>query len=895
MTSLTTKSKTIKITYWNANGLRHKIGELIHYIDKHNVDIIIISETRLDENIKLKFKKFKTYRQDVSARRGGIALLIRQNIPHQLIQNIDTIIENITIKLQNKTIICGAYAKPRIRINDKDYDNIFNLGNKVLILGDLNCRHKSWNNKLNNRNGNNLLHYIEQHNIQIKTTNIPTHYPENSMTPTYIDIGINKNITKISELTVHKELSSDHLPIYIELYDKINTDNETKTWTFKNTNWKIFGKLLTAEIQIQSEIKTPEKLDEVVDSFTKILQKTRDKTATKISLKPKEDNLPTEILDLIKFKNKIKNKWTKHRRLQDRIRLQALQDTIKDKITTHKNNAWSEILRGLSVQDNSLWKLTKRLKNKFQQIPSLDNTTAQTNKEKAETLAITLKQTFCEIPDNTERQKDITKTAKEITNTTKTTTHEENKKLLITAKQLSTILKQLPPNKAPGSDEIANIILKNLPKKAFIQLLHIINNTIRHQHFPTPWKNSIIIPILKPNKNPNEPKSYRPISLLPAMSKVTEKCILNKILDAELDKIIPDTQLGFKKGNSTIHALAKLTQDATNNFNKQHSTVTLALDLEKAFDTVWHNGLIYKLHKIHKIPLHFTKLIHSYITDRTFQVKVGSDLSKIQKTKAGVPQGTVLSPILFNMYVADIPDYINTETLQFADDTILYAGSFSAATACSKIKQHLTKLLPWYEQWKLNINTNKSACSVLTRKFTNINIFMPPIINKQKIQVTKQIKYLGVILDQRLKFVQNVSHTLQKTFLATQSLYALLSPKSQMSLQNKLTIYKAIIRPVMTYAAPIWCGMSDTQYYRLQKMQNKLLRSITKSDRYVRVQELHDMTKIQYIQEHCLELANKFYETKINNTPITADLTKIKRHHEHKHKPIYHRLQVYQQ
>lgn len=425
--------------------------------------------------------------------------------------------------------------------------------------------------------------------------------------------------------------------------------------------------------------------------------------------------------------------------------------------------------------------------------------------------------------------------------------------------------------------------------------MYIINAIFLLQHFPLSWKSATVIPILKPGKPTHDPNSYRPISLLNMLAKLAERCILQKINKFKLTAKIPDNQFGFKPGHSTTLLVSKLVTDVQDKANQSMNTVLLSLDIKRAFDTVWHSGLIYKLFSYHNFPLYFISLFHSYLKNRTFTVKVGNSHSNIKTITAGVPQGTVLSPILYNLYLSDLPTYPNTKTALFADDTLIYAHSFYAEAAKRQILSHLTTLIPYYNKWKISINSSKSESLVLTKKFTNNRIIVPLSINNEPIPIVRRAKYLGVVLDERLSFKPQVSYLMQKAYLAMQKLYTLLSPKSHLSPANKLLLYQQVIRPVITYAAPVWCSMSDTQFARLQRMQNKFLRCVTSSNRYTRIRDLHHMTNLQTIKNYVTDIANKFYLTKPQNSKITLNMTHVRDTPEAHitHKPPYHRLPMY--
>ena len=190
-------------------------------------------------------------------------------------------------------------------------------------------------------------------------------------------------------------------------------------------------------------------------------------------------------------------------------------------------------------------------------------------------------------------------------------------------------------------------------------------------YFPAVWKTAIVIPVHKPGKPKNEITSYRPVSLLPTLSKIFEKVILTRLQQHTVtDEIIPPFQFGFREGHSTSHQVRRVVNYIKEGFRVKKSTGMIMLDLTSAFDSVWHDGLIFKLAALN-YPRYLISIVNSYITERTFQVKVGSTLSKVEHVPAGVPQGSVVSPELFNIYMADLPIPSECLVAQYADDIAL--------------------------------------------------------------------------------------------------------------------------------------------------------------------------------------------------------------------------------
>jgi hypothetical protein len=259
----------------------------------------------------------------------------------------------------------------------------------------------------------------------------------------------------------------------------------------------------------------------------------------------------------------------------------------------------------------------------------------------------------------------------------------------ITTDEVKSIITHLKNSKAPGPDGIRPILLKNLPESALQALTNIYNNCMISLYVPTAWKTAYTIMIPKPGKSPNDPKSYRPISLLNITGKIFERILTNRLnLVLESNNLLPPEQFGFRAQRSTHNPIVELQTDITKHANLAECTVGVFLDIERAFDKVWHDGLIQKLFNI-RLNLKFVKLISSFLSNRSCRVKVQNNLSNPIELKAGVPQGSVLSPLLYIVYCSDFPvsGTFRTKTRMFADDTAIWTSHRSAEKAASIIHQ----------------------------------------------------------------------------------------------------------------------------------------------------------------------------------------------------------------
>ncbi|RZB38984.1 Exo endo phos domain containing protein [Asbolus verrucosus] len=251
-----------KIVTWNANGIRHKIDELIAFVSQNKADVIAINETKLNKNDRFKIKNYNVIRQDRDdgARAGGVAIIIRKGITFKVIKNMkQTSFRENSNKTDSQRD--NVYNKPLNNFTENDLKVLNRIPGKVVIMGDFNAKHLNWGCNRINTNGTVIKYFTEKTELMMHFSDEPTHFPENNMTPTTIDIFLTKNIN-IEKPTSLYELNSDHNPVVTHI-EQVFTENTTKTITsFKNTNWIKFRKTLDSLITINDNIKNTQQLEQ---------------------------------------------------------------------------------------------------------------------------------------------------------------------------------------------------------------------------------------------------------------------------------------------------------------------------------------------------------------------------------------------------------------------------------------------------------------------------------------------------------------------------------------------------------------------------------------------------------------------------------------------------------
>ena len=324
------------------------------------------------KNHNLKIKNYNCLRKGRDNSAGGVAIFIKNNIPFKEVKVNGIIsLEHICVKLVSDIYLIAAYNNPSNEFTTKEIEKLMKVGDKVILYGDLNARHTAWNCHIVNRRGLVIFDFVQNNNCSLLYPNECTNYPANGMTPTTIDIGLNKNVRSLSEVRVAHELSSDHIPVLFSLGGQHKIIKNRTIFDYDKADWLKFHKLLTKNIIMTPKIGNSVDLEKEVQRFTNILQNTINKTIPKKPLGDVRDNLPPQILDNIHEKRRTRKEWQRTKNADIKILLNKQTRLIRSDILKFRNQNWQNKLLKLNPNNNSLWKMTKILKTEYQPIPTL--------------------------------------------------------------------------------------------------------------------------------------------------------------------------------------------------------------------------------------------------------------------------------------------------------------------------------------------------------------------------------------------------------------------------------------------------------------------------------------------------------------------------------------------
>ena len=357
--------------------------------------------------------------------------------------------------------------------------------------------------------------------------------------------------------------------------------------------------------------------------------------------------------------------------------------------------------------------------------------------------------------------------------------------------------------------------------------------------------------LIKPDKPPSQTSSYRSISLLSAIMKLFER-----VIEKRLRKHLEDNcffskyQSVLKKSKSTNGHLFRLSQTIMESFNRGEHVIAALPDVEKAFDNVWHNGLRYKICQL-DLP---TKWLSDFLVGRVIQVKIEGFLSPKVYPKAGVPQGSNLSPLLFIIYVNDMPNpsHHQTNKSQFAYDACQWAVSKNIDLAAKYLQRDIDKLARWHAKWRIKLNPEKTKVILFSKSQTAIRAEPALSLYSDLLSYHPHIKFLGITFDNRMTFTKHFEEILERCNQKFYRLTILVNKKWGASPATILQIYKQCVIPIFEYGIVSTITVSETVITKIQRVQNSFIRLALRLPKYVSACLLDELSGHPHVRERLI-------------------------------------------
>jgi hypothetical protein len=394
----------------------------------------------------------------------------------------------------------------------------------------------------------------------------------------------------------------------------------------------------------------------------------------------------------------------------------------------------------------------------------------------------------------------------------------------VTTIEIKSAIAKLKTSASPGQDSIKPNIIKLVSDEISQPLTHVINLIFQHNTVPDKLKFANITPIYKAG-DPKQVQNYRPISVLPAFSKIVERLIHDRIYNfLQEHNVISDCQYGFRKKYSTEMALAVTIDNITKSLDSKKHVIGLFLDLKKAFDTVDFNILLKKLN-YYGIRGNALNLLKSYLSNRKQTVKVDGVMSSVLPVTCGVPQGSILGPLLFVIYINDLPNALKvSKPMMYADDTNIFFSGSNINETTNTFNTDLASLTQYLKCNRLSLNISKTHSMLFSLNNTLHDTKLSLVIDGAVIDTVKTTTFLGVKIDNKLTFAEHLIQTCNKV---SKSIGIIYKTSKFVNRATLIMLYNSLILPYLTYCNIIWGKAASQHINRLFRLQKKAIRIIS--------------------------------------------------------------------
>lgn len=811
----------MKIAHLNIRSIFTGFDHFSHIVQENDFDVVVITETWLNNGVDsahVSLPGYNFFRRDRVGRGGGVAAYVKSfyncsEITFNLLVNDQLEFLFLKLRVSKTNLGIGVfYRPPQTNLNHflNDFDNILStvctIVDELICLGDFNVNFLNFNNPISV--------CFESYNL-IQLINEPTRIT--GRTSTLLDpIFVSNNELVNSFGTFSVENLSDHNMVFCDLkLDEVRIKPKFVTYRcFKEFDYNLFlyDLLNLSWFDIVREHNIDRKI-ELLNNFVISLFDLHAPVRTVRVTKPKAPWLTPNLKLIMKERDKAKQKFNRSKTDIDWLRYKELRNYTVSMMRREKSGYISFV-----NSENNLRKTWTTLKNL--------NICPNSNKDIPTELSDSneINNYFATFFQNNSNNCD------EKVNFYNSNIFKQDINFIFTptsVEEVNKILGELQSN-AYGVDNISLRMLKYCSPHIIQFIVHIINSCIEQNYFPNEWKVAIGRPLPK-KPNPSTFSDLRIISILPTLSKIFEKILYNQIYQyCEILNLIPNSQSGFRKGYSTATAIANLMDDLFTSYDKGLVSVLVLLDFSKAFDTISHRLLCAKL-KYYGFENSSLNLVISYLSNRWQTVCHNNTFSAKLEIFSGVPQGSILGPLFFIIYTADILRSIKTcEVQAYADDTQIYY-SFSSndyAQACDILNSELDNVKSLSIEHNLKLNSDKSSLMLFGNKNNtqflkdNLNIH----IDGTRLQIVDICKNLGIVIDSNLRFREHVKSLIQKSFSSLKILY---SSRHLLNFKLKVMLCESLVLSQFNYCDFIYGPCIDSfDKNRVQKVQNSCCRFI---------------------------------------------------------------------
>jgi hypothetical protein len=837
----------------------NELKNLIKEMDKNA--ILVFNDTRLKEDKDIKSSGYHFLTSNKSGNTstaGGSAI----GVPSAWrLSDIKCGPENVLALICDpkgrmlKVLTC--YNRPGRSVDREVFQKFHDLKYKDediegYITGDFNCPHTLLGSSYTNNQGRELLSIVNEFDLHTIHRKEPTFVDKIHGSVNTLDFCFanRKGFEKVHKWEVLQDVGSDHLPTQLTLQNLI-----PKRVDYVDAyDYEVFKSNLEAFQNFPEIPLNPNGIDEAIESFTHLVTESFEsskyrkrrrlrgnvilskKTCRAIKERRKLAKLLTKSSVPLLQRNTLKYDFNKQcrrvKRLIKKDERKALSITIS-KIQTEKNSSKKWDLINVVLNNDKkepkkyfLHNADGQLEGDAEKIVNIhaDRLEQVFNPDPCPSFDEHFKQATEQfIQDNA----DIFKPLEPELLPRGEEGDELFNRIRPTGEKIKALCQKLKYKSAPGHDKVTNRMLKNMSSNFNNRLAEMYKACLKVGYFSRHWKMAIVRMLLKKGKCSKDSKSYRPVSLLSVLGKILE-LLIKEALDEILKEIgfKNPIQSGFKPGRCCQENFLRLIEDSFTAFNNQECVVACMLDVEGAFDKLWRDGLRKKLFDL-GLPIKMVRILSSFLDERTLYISENGCYSRIIDMETGSPQGAILSPILFAIYVSDLPLQCNPKVSasQYADDANIWCRSKCPRLAQYELQRTLDEINKWCSKWRTKLAASKSQVIVLTQCPT-LNELPPRLtLDGVIIPVEKEVTFLGCKLDKKLNFTPLVDELIKKSQYRIWMIKKVAKGVTNGNFKIVFDLFDSFVTSLFAYSAPAFITTPQYNWDKIEQMHAKAIKT----------------------------------------------------------------------
>ena len=759
---------------------------------------------------------------------GGVAIIVNKSLQHSSVP-LNTNLQAVAIRVcfERELTICSVYLPPRSSFTLNEMQTLVDqLPQPFLILGDLNSHNPLWGGVSLDPEGRIIDDLINNNDVALYNDGSMTFHNIYNNTLSAIDLSISSSAIHLDfNWSVDDYLhGSDHFPIHLKFSRNIPTDAPIK-WKENEADWVGYRN----GINISEDLESFLSHSDAYDYWASATLETAEKYIPKTKGRPRRPAVPwwdTTCGKLRRIARKCYRRFTGNPSDVTKTIYQRALAKERKYIRKAKRESWINYINGINSKtpQRLVWKKIRKLSGKFVPSPTPSLKINDVLITKPEEVAEKFGKHFTDVSSSKNYSPQFNNIRNSSVSISFESDNKEDYNAAFTLRELREALSSCEST-APGADNITYNMIKHLPDCAKVFLLKILNKIWETGIIPTSWKIAIVVPIKKPNKDPHQATSYRPISLTSCVCKLFEKMVNSRLMwHLEKHQLLSSVQFGFRKNRSTLDPLLRLSTQIQQGFSNRCQTIGVFFDLEKAYDTTWRYGIIKGLHDM-GIRGKMIQFIDSFLKDRYIKVRIGNYLSSAYEQEEGVPQGSVLSVTCFAVAINSIVESVSApvKSSLFVDDFAIYVTSYDAVTACHHLQKSINAICKWTDTHGFRFSPSKTVAvrfTRCTRKETIPNLKLKDSL----IPYEKEVKFLGLTFDSKLTWNSHIEFLKLKVKKSLNILKVISSFNWGADKKSLLRLYDSLCRSKIEYGCQIYSSACSTKLKELDVVHNAGLR-----------------------------------------------------------------------